>query len=117
MLVIALLAISAVPCFWTERAGTGDLLSHVYNVWLVQLIHAGQAPGLSLATTHTNILFDLLLDHLVVWFGFGMGTKIGLAIAVVIHTGAQIALWRAVAVRFLRRRRPRSTWSASAGTV
>jgi hypothetical protein len=99
LLIAILLAVSVVPCFWAERAGTGDLLSHVYNVWLVQQIKAGQAPGLSLAFTHTNILFDVLLDHLVAWFGFGMGTKLGLAIAVVIYTGGQIALWRAVAPR------------------
>jgi len=99
LLIGILLVVSVVPCFWAERAGTGDLLSHVYNVWLVQQIKAGQAPGLSLATTHTNILFDVLLDHLVAWFGFGMGTKLGLAIAVVIYTGGQIALWRAVAPR------------------
>lgn len=99
LLIAMLLALSIVPCFWAERAGTGDLLSHVYNVWLVQQIKAGQAPGLSLATTHTNILFDVLLDHLVAWFGFGMGTKLGLALAVLIYTGGQIALWRAVAPR------------------
>src|SRR3954463_11560814 len=99
LLIAILLAVSVVPCFWAERAGTGDLLSHVYNVWLVQQIKAGQAPGLSLATTHNNILFDVLLDHLVAWGGFGMGTKLGLAIAVVIYTGGHIALWRAVAPR------------------
>jgi hypothetical protein len=95
--VAVLLAVSVVPCFWTERAGTGDLLSHVYNVWLVQQIKAGHTPGLSLATSHTNILFDLMLDYLVTWFGFGMGTKIGLATAVLIYTGGQITLWKTVA--------------------
>lgn len=97
--IAVLLAASVVPCFWTERAGTGDLLSHVYNVWLVQQIKAGHTPGLSLVATHTNIFFDVMLDHLVVWFGFGMGTKLGLAIAVLIYTGGQIVLWRTVAPR------------------
>ena len=97
VLVVVLLIGSVIPCFWMERAGTGDLLSHVYNVWLVQQIKAGQAPGVSLASTHTNILFDILLDHLVVWFGFALGTKIALAMAVLLYTGGQIALWRAVA--------------------
>jgi hypothetical protein len=69
----------------------------VYNVWLVQQIKTGAAPGLSLAATHTNILFDRLLDVLVVWFGFGMGTRIGLAISVLVYTGGQLALWRKVA--------------------
>jgi hypothetical protein len=99
LLILVLLTLTVVPCFWTERAGTGDLLSHVYNVWLVQLIKSGQAPGLALASTHTNIFFDVALDHLVAWFGFALGTKIGLAIAVVVYSGGQIALWRTIAPR------------------
>src|SRR5438270_13387489 len=89
LLIVILLVVSVVPCFWDERAGTGDLLSHVYNVWLVQQIKAGQAPGLALACTHTNILLDMLLDHLVVWFGFGLGSKLGLAFVVLLYTGGR----------------------------
>ena len=52
------------PCFWLPRIQAGDLSSHVYNAWLAQLIAAGKAPGLSIHTQWTNVLFDLELSAL-----------------------------------------------------
>ena len=54
-------ALVLIPCFWQARMQDG-LSSHLYNAWLVQLIQAGHAPGLSLASQHTNVLFDLTLS-------------------------------------------------------
>jgi hypothetical protein len=51
-----------IPCFWQSRIQAGDLSSHLYNAWLVQLIERGQAAGLTLATQSNNILFDALLS-------------------------------------------------------
>jgi hypothetical protein len=53
-----------VPCFWTRWIEAGDLASHLYNAWLVQLIDQGKAPGLWLAHQWTNVLFDWALAFL-----------------------------------------------------
>src|ERR1700693_1310101 len=53
-----------IPCFWQPHVEAGDLASHVYNAWLVQLIHQGKADGLWIAPERTNVLFDYMLD----WF-------------------------------------------------
>src|SRR5271169_1456077 len=53
-----------VPCVWQKHIEAGDLGSHVYNAWLVQLIHQGRAPGLWVENIWQNIFFDTLLSHL-----------------------------------------------------
>src|SRR2546423_14636957 len=61
-----------IPCFWHKRIEAGDLASHVYNVWLAQLIQRGQAPGLYLANQWNNVLFDFLLLKLGNIFGLAV---------------------------------------------
>lgn len=73
-----------IPCFWHRHIEAGDLGSHVYNAWLIQLIHQGKAPGLWIARQWNNILFDLLLSGLGGIFGLHMGEKIAVAVAVLI---------------------------------
>lgn len=82
-----LAAVSAaviIPCFWHRRIEAGDLGSHVYNAWLVQLIQHGQAPGLWIARQWNNILFDWLLSGMGGIFGLHAGEKIAVALAVLI---------------------------------
>src|ERR1035438_10837604 len=69
-LILAVSALVVAPCLWHPRIEAGDLGSHVYNAWLVQLIQRGQAPGLYIANQHVNILFDLIMDNLVRFFNF-----------------------------------------------
>jgi len=90
-----LTAVSAaviLPCFWHRRIEAGDLGSHVYNAWLVQLIQHGQAPGLWIARQWNNILFDLLLSSLGGIFGLPTGEKIAVAVAVLILFWGAFAL-------------------------
>lgn len=75
-----------IPCFWQRRIEAGDLRSHIYNAWLVQLIESGQAHGLWIAHQWNNVLFDFLL--------FGFGRMIGL------HAGEQIVVSLSVLVFF-----------------
>ena len=63
-LVVAISMLLVIPCLWHHRLQAGDLGSHVYNAWLVQLINRGQAPGVWIAPQSNNILFDLILSAL-----------------------------------------------------
>src|SRR5690242_11527939 len=65
-----------IPCFWQSRLQAGDLSSHLYNAWLAQLIGMGQAPGLGIASQHTNVLFDLLLSTLLRGVGAAAAQRI-----------------------------------------
>jgi len=92
---IRLLTISAlilVPCFWHRHIEAGDLGSHVYNAWLVQLIEHGQAPGLRIAYPSTNILFDSLLSGLAKILGLHAAEILSVAIAVLIFFWGAFAL-------------------------
>lgn len=62
--VLTISAVMLVPCFWHKPLLTGDLGSHVFNAWLVQLTTHGQAPGLWISAQLTNILFDWTLGGL-----------------------------------------------------
>jgi hypothetical protein len=73
-----------VPCFWHSRLLAGDLSSHVYNAWLVQLIERGQAPGLWIAAQWNNVLFDQVLGGLVRLFSFHAAEMIAASICVLI---------------------------------
>jgi hypothetical protein len=83
-LVVAVSALLVIPCLWHHRLQAGDLGSHVYNAWLVQLINRGQAPGLWIAPQRNNILVDLILSTLANTFGFNAAARIAAAIAVLI---------------------------------
>ncbi len=98
---VALSLLLLLPCLLPERIQAGDLSSHLYNTWLAQLIRAGQAPGLWLATQRTNVLFDLMLDGLWQAFGPRAAEKIAVSIAVLVF------FWGAYALACsLGRRRP-----------
>ena len=73
-----------VPCFWQQRIQSADLSSHIYNVWLAQLVRDGNAPGLWLAPQTNNFLFDLLLDSLSRHFGFGLAQRIAASLIVLL---------------------------------
>ena len=81
-----------IPCFWHPEIVASDLGSHLYNAWLVQLIRHGQAPGLWIASQHTNVLFDFLLSGLGSIFGLRIGEKIAVSIAVLIFFWGIFAL-------------------------
>ena len=89
------LAISAAvltPCFWHRNIEAGDLGSHLYNAWLAQLIHHGQAPGLWIARQWNNVLFDFLLSGLGSIFGLRAAGKISVSLAVLIFFWGAFAL-------------------------
>jgi len=73
-----------IPCFWHAEIEADDLGSHLYNAWLVQLIHAGQAPGLWIAHIWTNVLFDYMLSGFGAIFGLHAEEKISVALAVLV---------------------------------
>src|SRR5436305_2611044 len=71
-----------IPCFWQARLQAGDLASHIYNAWLVQLAEAGQAPGLAVVPQTTNVLFDWMLSAGLRTLGAGTAQRIAMALAV-----------------------------------
>ncbi|MGB0035025.1 MAG: hypothetical protein WBP79_06085 [Candidatus Acidiferrales bacterium] len=82
-----LLAISAAllaPCFWHRVIEAGDLGSHLYNAWLVQLIERGQASGLWITRQWNNVLFDFLLSGLGSIFNLYVAEKIAVSLAVLV---------------------------------
>lgn len=80
------------PCFWHREIVASDLGSHLYNAWLVQLIHRGQAPGLWIAPQRTNILFDILLSNLGSIFGLHAAEKLVVSLAVLTFFWGAFAL-------------------------
>jgi hypothetical protein len=83
-----------VPCFWQQRIQAGDLGSHIYNVWLAQLIERGQVSGLTLARQTNNILFDMILSGLWNLWGPGVAQRIAVSLAVLVFFwGAFAFLW------------------------
>jgi hypothetical protein len=81
------LAISAAvltPCFWHRNIEAGDLGSHLYNAWLVQLIERGEVPGLWIARQWNNVLFDFLLSGFGSIFGLRAAEKIAVSLAVLV---------------------------------
>lgn len=88
-----------VPCFWQSRIQAGDLASHSYNAWLVQLIDAGRAPGLSVAPQLTNVLFDWILSALARGLGSGPAERVAAAFVVLVFAWGAFAFVSAVAGR------------------
>ena len=70
------------PCYWQPRVQAGDLSSHIYNAWLVQLIESGRAQGLTIVSQTTNILFDLMLSGFFKIFGAEAAQRISVSLAV-----------------------------------
>jgi hypothetical protein len=99
---VAVLAVSTlllVPCFWHQRIEAGDLGSHVYNVWLAQLVHEGRAPGVYLVWQWDNILFDLLLFYSAKAFGLALAQRLVVSLCVLIFFWGVFALMRAASGR------------------
>ncbi len=71
-----------VPCFWHSRIEAGDLGSHVYNAWLVDLIHKGDVHDLYVKPQWNNVLCDWLLYQLGRTLGWNAAEKIVVAICV-----------------------------------
>lgn len=80
------------PVYWHKRIEAGDLASHLYNAWLVQLIRQGQAPGLWIARQWNNVAYDLLLSWLGLAFGLRAAEKIAVSLAVLIFFWGAFAL-------------------------
>jgi hypothetical protein len=95
--VLAISAALTIPCFWQRRIEAGDLASHVYNVWLAQLIERGQAPGLWIARQWNNVLFDIVMLKLGNVVGLGAAQKIVVPAMVLLFFWGAFALVCAVA--------------------
>ena len=63
-ILVLISVVFVVPCFWHRHIIAGDLGSHTYNAWLVQLIKEGHAPGLWVKNIWQNVLFDWMLSGL-----------------------------------------------------
>jgi hypothetical protein len=85
-------ALILIPCFWHREIVSSDLGSHLYNAWLVQLIHHGQAPGLWISPQRTNVLFDWLLSGLGSIVGLRAAEKIAVSLAVLVFFWGAFAL-------------------------
>ena len=88
-----------IPCFWQRYIVAGDLDSHLYNAWLVQLIQRRQAPGLWIARQWDNVLFDFLLSGLGTLFGLHPAERIAVSITVLIFFWGAFSLVSAVTRR------------------
>lgn len=80
----AISALVLVPCFWHREIEAADLGSHLYNAWLVELIHRGQLRGLWIDHRWNNVLFDYLLSGLAALFGLHAAEKVAAALCVLI---------------------------------
>lgn len=101
--VLTISAVLLIPCFWQRSLEAGDLRSHVYNAWLVQLIEQGQAPGLWIARQWSNVLFDLVVS------GFGRFVSLSLAGRFAAALSVLIFFWGAFS--FIRAATRRPPWS------
>jgi hypothetical protein len=79
------------PCFWQSRLQIGDLESHIYNAWLAQLIESGRAPGLTIVSQKTNVLFDWILSALFRSVGAGPAQRIAVALCVLVFAWGAFA--------------------------
>jgi hypothetical protein len=90
--IAAISAIVLIPCFWHREIEAADLGSHLYNAWLVDLIHRGQVHGLWIDHRWNNVLFDYLLSGFGALFGLHVAEKIAVALAVLIFFWGAFAL-------------------------
>ena len=97
--ILGISALMLVPVFWHRTVVAGDLGSHLYNVWLAQLIRHGQAPGLWLAKRWNNVLFDYLVYFFGHFFSLAVASKIVVSISILIFFWGAFALACAAARR------------------
>src|ERR1700693_730187 len=84
------------PCFWQSRIQAADLSSHIYNAWLASQIHQGVAPGLWISPQSNNVLFDLVLEWLLVRIGPNAAQQVAVAASVLVFGwGALLFIFRA----------------------
>ena len=89
-------AVLLIPCFWQSRIQATDLSSHIYNAWLASQIHQGLAPGLWIAPQSNNVLFDLVLEWLLVHVGANAAQRIAVSASVLVFGwGAILFIFRA----------------------
>jgi hypothetical protein len=82
LLLISIILI--VPCYWHSHIEAGDLGSHMYNAWLVKLIHQGRAPGLWVENIWQNVLFDRVVSGFGSLFGFRLAERLAVSLAVLL---------------------------------
>ncbi|HEX4750479.1 MAG TPA: hypothetical protein VH302_13120 [Bryobacteraceae bacterium] len=75
-------ALVLVPCFWHAHIEAGDLGSHVYNAWLVNLVHKGQIHDLEVRPQWNNVLCDWLLFQIGRTLGWNAAEKIVVSLCV-----------------------------------
>jgi hypothetical protein len=86
-----------IPCFWQPRLESVDLPSHIYTIWLSELIQQGKAPGLWIAHPWTNVLFDYALGACSSQFGLAAAQRIVVSISVLLFFWSAFALVSALA--------------------
>jgi hypothetical protein len=79
-----------IPCFWQSRIQSADLSSHIYNAWLASQIHQGAAPGLWISSQSNNVLFDLMLEWLLVRVGSDLAQRLAVSISVLVFAWGAI---------------------------
>ncbi|HXK05055.1 MAG TPA: hypothetical protein VMS37_21815 [Verrucomicrobiae bacterium] len=72
------------PVYWQPRVQGGDLSSHIYNAWWIQMIEAGRNDGLEIVRQSTNILFELMEGALFRIAGAEFAQRISVSIAVLV---------------------------------
>jgi hypothetical protein len=106
-----------IPCFWQSRIQAGDLSSHIYNAWLASRIRQGAAPGLWISAQSNNILFDSMLEWLLVRVGPDLAQKFAVAVSVLVFGwGAVLFVFRfqrAFPVRSSTSVAPNNWWTAA----
>lgn len=98
-LVVAVSLAMIVPCVWHRHIEAGDLGSHVYNAWLVQLIEKGQGPGMYIERPWNNVLVDWLMLHCANLLGFPAAEKIVVSACVLIFFWGVFAFVSAISGR------------------
>jgi hypothetical protein len=84
------------PCFWQSRIQAADLASHIYNAWLASQIHQGKAPGLWISPQANNVLFDWMLEWLLVHVGPNAAQRLAVSATVLLFGwGAVLFIFRA----------------------
>jgi len=84
------------PCLWQSRIQAGDLASHVYNAWLVELIQEGRLHGLITVPSLTNVLFDLMLSGVLRIAGPGAAQRVAVGVSVLLFVWGAFAFAAAV---------------------
>jgi hypothetical protein len=106
-----------IPCFWQSRIQAGDLSSHIYNAWLASRIPQGGAPGLWISSQSNNVLFDLLLEWLLVRVGPDWAQRFAVSIAVLVFGWGALLFTLRLAGRAASTSVTRPDWCVAAWCV